>query len=324
MFRRRNSIFNCPLAIPAAWFVVAFTTPFVFAHPEPALEIDRLTQQLQKEPKRIDLLLLRAHCNAEVGRAADAVSDLDAAQRIDPQSRLVRLQRGLVLAQLNRTEEAEGELSRYIKDGGEDPRAWIERARMRARLNRLKEAVSDYDKALATSDDLDAYIERGAIQEKLGRLEDAAAGYQQGLARMPRSVVLQIPFVRVETARKRYPAAIRLIDEAMATAPVKTDWYLRRADVHAAAGNKSAAQADREAALREAERMVAAKQTALNLLFRARAFAALDRWTDARKDLLIVRKMSPQLEEGRLLLATVEHRLNDKPETGTAAGKGSP
>lgn len=302
---------------------MAFTTPFALAHPEPAVEIDRLTQQLQKEPKRIDLLLTRAHCNAEAGRAADAVKDLDAAQAIDPQSRLVRLQRGLVLAQLSRTEEAEGELSKYIKDGGEDPRAWIERARIRARLNRPKEAVSDYDKALTTSDDLDAFLERGAIQEKLGRLEDAAAGYQQGLARMPRSVVLQIPLVRVETARKRYPAALRLIDDAMAAAPVKTDWYLRRADVHAAAGSKSAAQADRESALREADRMIAIKQTALNLLFRARAFVALERWTDARKDLLIVREMSPQLEEARLLLATVDRRVRDKSDAKTVAREGS-
>ncbi len=317
MIRRRVSIFNRLRVVVAAWIAVAFTTPIVFAHPEPAVEIDRLTQQLQKEPERIDLLLLRAHCNAEAGRAVDAVSDLDAAQRLDPQSRLVRLQRGLVLAQLNRTEEAEGELSRYIKDGGEDSRAWIERARIRARLNRLKEAVSDYDKALTTSDDLDAFLERGAIQEKLGRLEDAAAGYQQGLARMPRSVVLQIPLVRVETARKRYPAAIRLIDEAMANAPVKTDWYLRRADVHTAAGNKSAAQADREAALREAERMVAAKQTALNLFARARVLSAMGRNEEARKDLRVVREMAPQLEEARQLLAILEtHAAKAKPDAG--------
>ncbi|MBI5763584.1 MAG: tetratricopeptide repeat protein [Planctomycetes bacterium] len=323
MFRCRVTSCNYALVATTAWVVVISTTPAASAHPEPAVEIDRLTQQLAKEPKRIDLLLQRAHCNAEAGRAADAVSDLDAARQIDPRSRLVRLQRGLVLSQLNRATEAEAELTRYIADGGEDERAWIERARIRAHAGRMNEAVDDFSKALTTSNDLDAFLERGKLHEQAGRLDEAATGYRQGLDRMPRSLVLQLPLIRVETARGRYAAAIQLIDDALATAPVKTDWYLRRAEVHTAAGNEAAAGADLKSAMQEAERMVLAKRTALNLMARARVLAAMKKDEDARRDLQAVRDMAPQLDEARELLATIEKRVAGNKPVAVGAPKES-
>jgi tetratricopeptide (TPR) repeat protein len=162
--------------------------------------------------------------------------------------------------------------------------------------------VADYAAALAAQPEIDWYVERGLLQESLGLLPDAAQGYRDGLARVGDAVVLELALIRVESARGRYDAARQIVDRQLAQAPVKTDWYLRRADLQEAGGNALQARQDRERALEEANQALERNATGIHLLSRARAQAALGRTDDARRDLQVVLQKSPRFTEARELL----------------------
>jgi tetratricopeptide (TPR) repeat protein len=223
----------------------------------------------------------------------------------------VAAERGMTLSALGRDREAEVELSRFVAAGGTAP-TFAERAKVRERLGRYNDAVSDYGSAIAFRPDIELYIDRGSLQESRGDLAGAAAGYEDGRKKLGDAVTLDLALIRVEIARKRFPAALALIDAQLDRAPVKTDWYLRRADVLAAAGRKDEALADRQAALREAEAAVDRNGSGLSLYSRAKAQAALGRVEDAKQDLELVLEKSPRFAEAREMLAKLATADNDK------------
>jgi tetratricopeptide (TPR) repeat protein len=82
--------------------------------------------------------------------------------------------------------------------------------------------------------------------------------------------------------------------------------------VLAAAGRTTEAQADREAALREADAAIERTGSGMNLYSRAKAQAALGRIEDAKHDLLLVLEKSPRFVEAREMLADLATADNDK------------
>ncbi len=103
-----------------------------------------------------------------------------------------------------------------------------------------------------------------------------------------------------------------MIAGQLARASVKTDWYLRRADVLDAAGRTTEAQADRETALREADIAVERTGSGLQLYSRAKVQVALGRIEEAKQDLELVLEKSPRFAEAREMLAKLTTADNDK------------
>ena len=113
---------------------------------------------------------------------------------------------------------------------------WRERSSIAsARSGRSAEAIADYTAALELEPRVELYLERGELLEAQGRLEEAAQGYRAGLEATHGALLMRLALIRVETARGRHAEALALVDEQLARAGVKTDWYLRRAEVLAAA-----------------------------------------------------------------------------------------
>jgi len=282
--------------------VVAAFAIRVDAHPGLHHEIEAVSRKLALAPDRVDLLLERGRLHRLDDDPVAALDDLRLAQALDPSGMGIALELGLTLSTLGLDVAAEEELSRHIEGGEGFPDAYAGRARLRARGGRFDAAIRDYSAALLRSDDLDLYLARGSLQEELGRLDDAAEGYRRGLARMNGAVSLRLPLIRVEVGRQRYDAALALIDQVLPDAAVKTQWYLRRADVLDAAGRADESRVQREEALAEADRILRRRTTAINLVGRARAYVALGRLDEARQDLLDALDKAPHFDAARTLL----------------------
>jgi len=291
--------------------VVALAATAAVAHPGLHHDIAGASAAIDKEPMKADLYVERAFLERLDEEYDAALADLDHARALDPANLRVAAERGMTLSAVGRDTDAEAELSRFIRQGGTAP-TFAERAKVRQRLGKNREAVSDYASAIALRPDIEFYIERGTLQESLGDLAAAAAGYRDGRAKLGEAVTLDLALIRVETSRKRFASALELIDEQLGRASVKTEWYLRRADVHAAAGSVKQAQADREAALREADAAVLRTGSGLQLYSRAKVQAALGRIEGAKQDLELVLEKSPRFAEAREMLAKLATADNDK------------
>ncbi len=281
------------------------------AHPGLHHDIAQASEAIDKEPARAELYVERAYLERLAEEYDAALIDLNSAQRFDPGNLRVAAERGMTLSAMGQYAEAEAELTRFVGHGGTAP-TFAERAKVRARLGKNKEAVSDYASAIALRPDIELYIERGTLQESLGDLAGAAAGYREGRTKLGEAVTLDLALIRVETSRKRFASALELIAGQLARASVKTDWYLRRADVLDAAGRTTEAQADRQAALREADIAVERTGSGLQLYSRAKVQVALGRIEEAKQDLELVLEKSPRFAEAREMLAKLTTADNDK------------
>jgi len=275
------------------------------AHPGLHHDIARVTEAIERAPNQADLYVERAYFERLDGRLEEALMDLDTAQRLDPSNPRVAAERGMALSARRDDVEAERELSRFAEAGGTAP-IFMERAAVRVRLGRKSEALADYAAAIRLRPDVEAFMARGELQESMGDLDAAAAGYRDGLAATGGAVSIRLALVRVESVRNHPDAALALLDEELARARVKTDWYLRRAEVEEKAGRTSAARADREKALAEANRVIGTTPTGIHYLSRARALFALGHTDEARRDLDVALTKSPRFIEARQLLELLD------------------
>ena len=147
---------------------------------------------------------------------------------------------------------------------------------------------------------------RGHLQEELGRLAAAEAGYLEGLAHLQHVRALGRELIRIKIALGRYPEALTLIDKELASASVKTEWYLRRARVLAAMGQAEAGVSALTQALAEANRAFAQRPTALHRLARAKIYQALEQLEVAKQDLLLAVQTAPRFKEADEFLKTLE------------------
>jgi tetratricopeptide (TPR) repeat protein len=285
---------------------VATLTNTVRAHPGPHHDIERLTKFLAKEPDRVDLLIDRARAYRFDGQPAQALADLDRVERLGGDASMIALERGLALVDLRRDSEAEIALNKHLRGPHPKAQAYAVRAALRERDGRRDEAIRDYGAALALAADVEWYLQRGRLQVSLDRSNDAAAGYREGLARCGGAVAIRLELLELEISRRHFDAATRLIDEALAQADIKTDWYLRRAEVQVAADNAAAAARDRERALAEADRAVARRPTALRLVARAKVYVAMKDYPKATADLKVALRKAPTLVEAADLLKTID------------------
>lgn len=279
-----------------------------FGHPGIHHDIERVTAALASQPDNVALLIERGYYERLAGQFAASLADLDRAEKLAPTNTDIAAQRGQTLAAMDRSSDAERELTRFIDSGRSSAAVLADRARIRAKSARPEEAIADYSAALALGPDVEIYLERAAVEESQGRLSRAAAGLREGIDQLGGAIVLRERLVDVEVQRKQYDAALRVIDDQIAVSPVKTTWYLKRGDVLAAAGREAEAKADRQRALSEANRVLETRPTAVHLLSRARANLALGHISQALADARLAEKKAPKLAEARELVAQIESK----------------
>jgi tetratricopeptide (TPR) repeat protein len=276
------------------------------AHPGLHHDIERVTTAMKTADDKAALLVERGYYLRLEGDLTASLRDLDEAIRLDPEANACYAQRGLTLTELERFKQAEADFDRFIGAGGLSSPVLLARARIRASDGKVTAALADYDKAIEIDLDVDAVLERARFLELQGKLDRAAQGLRDAIPQLGGAVILSDALIRVEMARKRFAEAILLIDQQLATAPVRTGLLLRRADVHEQAGRTKQAKEDREQALIEADKVLARRATGIHLLSRARAYIALGRPEEAKRDLERVVQKSPKFLEAKNLLAEIK------------------
>ena len=280
------------------------------SHPGVAPEIDEITHELEKNPTSVELLIRRGQLYRSNNDLLNSLHDFERAAQVEPGNSEVLFQRGLTLAALGRDVEAELALDQFLLFSGEGAEkraiAMAERAHIRARTGRTDLALTDYTSAIQILPVVELYQVRGHLQESQGKLTEAAAGYREGLSRLPHAILLKKSLIRVEIARQQFTQALLLIDEELARASVKTEWYLRRGEVLAAMGQPDAARVAREQALAAVNQTMTKRVTAIHRLSRAKVLLVLDRLDEAKSDLQMALQMAPNLSEARELLQKLE------------------
>ena len=289
-----------------AVFSVSLWAIPVAAHEGVSAEIAALDVKIQQNPKDAALLVQRAALLRREGQFVRALADLAQASDVEPNRRDIVLEKGLTLAAKGDAKEAEIALSAYLASGPPLAGALEARGKMREGAKRFVEARADYAAAIVLRSDPELFLARGRMDEALGHWDDAARGYEEGLKALSGAVVLRMALVRVEAKRGKFDRAIALVDEMLATLPLKADWLLLRADLHMQAGRVDAARKDRVVALQELDERMARRPTDLARITRAKALLALGRKKEAAADLEIVLARTPQLEEARTLLTKIQ------------------
>ena len=284
------------------------------AHPGLHHDVEGITRILAKNPNRADLLIKRGHLYRLDRKLIESLNDLDRARELDRENREITLERGPTLSALGRDKEAEAELNRFLQTGKATALAYAERGHIRARTGRREIAIADFTLAVRIKPEIDLYLIRGRLQESLDRLDEAASGYRDGLSRLGDATLLKAALIRVETARKRYEVALKLIDSALARASVKTKWHLRRADVLAASRQPAKARFELERALAEANRILAKRPTGMHLFSRAGVYVAMGRLDAAKRDLRLAVRKAPRFAEANELLRKLERGQVSKNE----------
>ena len=316
------------LALMLGVCIFPLVTP-TFAHQGLDPEIQEITEELAKNPNDVNLLIQRAWNYRKNGEFSNSLADVERANQLDPGNQEVLLERGLTLSGMRRDAQAEAALNRFLEEGaakvpgniaarildssssGISKRtsdknvlqvALVERAHVHARRNKVGRALKDFTSAINIRPSTQLYLSRGQLQESLGKLKQAAAGYREGLVQMRNALPLTKALIRVEIQRQRYSKVLVLIDRELAGASVKTEWYLRRAEILDVMGRKKASQKAIQKALTEANRALRKRTTAFNRLKRAQVYLALNQQSEARRDLEVAVQMAPNLRKARELL----------------------
>ncbi len=286
--------------------VIGLTWGITLADPGPHHDVERLTALLNERPDDLGLLIERAHyCRLDKQYAA-ALKDLDRAEALAADRPDIHFHRGLVFVDESRHEPAEREFTAAINGGLTTGRAYAARARVRVCLEKTEEALADYEKAIALEADLELFVERGAIQVRSGRLEEAEKGYLEAVAKLGDSYVIRSAQIDLAERRGCFARALEIVDEQLSRSRVKTDWLLKRAEIHERMANPKAAKADLEAALTESNAAIARKPVGIHLVTRARVLLAMGRREASRQDVLLALSKSPAFIPAKELLAQLD------------------
>jgi tetratricopeptide (TPR) repeat protein len=284
--------------------------PFVLAQSGRDPEIQELTDQLAQDPDNVELLILRGQVYRSNGKLLESLQDMDRAWLLKRDNREVALERALTLSVLHRYQEAEAALDDFLQNDSDPKRvmALAERAHIRANTGRIALAIADFTAAIHLQPTIELYLIRGQLQESLGKLNEAEAGYHEGLARLGDAILLKKSLIRVHIGQQHYDEALALIDEEVARAPVKTRWYLERAELLARMGKPEATRLAYERALSEVNRVLGKRSTAMQLVARAKIYHAMGRTEEAKRDLRAAKQKAPRYSEADDLLKKLENQ----------------
>ena len=300
------------LVLAISFFFLAMS-PMVFvgmvaAHSDVDPEIAEVTAELADQPDNVALLLRRGQLYRFNGKFTESLNDLEHAWLLDRDNRQVALARCRTLVALGRDSAAKVALDQYLQgeSGASRVVALVERAHLYARTARPGLALADFSEALSLYPTVELYLARGHLQEGLGQLDAAAVGYREGLSQLRQGSILRRELIRVETAQGHFSEALTLIDRELASASVKTAWYLRRAEVLNAMGQTEAMATARTQALTEATRAFVKRPTALHRVARAKVYQALGQLEAAKQDLRLAVAEAPRYTEAQDLLKELE------------------
>lgn len=178
---------------------------------------------LQRDPNSLDALGLQAALLQTTGRSAEALAPLSKVVARQPGNAEAWYNRGVVLIDLNRWQEAIESFDRALSLQ-QTPMAWTNRGSALQRLDRLEEALESTERALTLAPGFAvALYNRGVVLRRLKRNDDAIAAFDATLAAAPQHAEAWIERAgalfeaeRLEEALASYERGLTLRPESVA------------------------------------------------------------------------------------------------------------
>lgn len=218
----------------------------LLAHGPVHEQIRILDAQLATSPADAPLLVRRAELYRLDGGLSNAVADLKAAARLQPELEALWWVRSRVRLDLGEMEGAVDDLTRLIGRQPGNAGAFAERGRAHEARQRFAEAAADYSEAirLMSSPDPDLYLARARAERRRGpgHLATALRGLDEGITRLGPLVTLQLEAVDLEVALGRTDEAVRRLRLLAGRSARKEVWLVREAEILQAAGHAEEAE----------------------------------------------------------------------------------
>jgi tetratricopeptide (TPR) repeat protein len=172
---------------------------------------------------------------------------------MNPRVARVWVNKGNVLAQLNKNDSAFVCFERALALKPDYPEALSNRGGIRSRRGEFAAAIEDFSKAIALNPDLrDPYTNRALVYFKLGEFEKAVADRRRVIAIDPKNPgnYIQLGSIGLALQQLNRPQeAVAAYDEAIRTAPEDdrtrvAGYYLRRSQARLAMGDRAGALRD--------------------------------------------------------------------------------
>lgn len=258
----------------------------VMAHEGPEHEIEELTELIAKG-ETANLFLQRAIEYRVLGKNIEAAADLEQADRLDPASLLIQHELGRVYFLLGKTNEAIDLLSHALKIKTEQPTELaalrVLRAEFLGARSENKKALEDCEAAIhAQLSNVEWYLLRSALQSRLKQPTERIAGLEQGIKETGAGI-LETELVEAMLDDHQFQATLPHIERELHSSRIKSSWLIRRARARLGLGEKQAAKADLENALKEIATRITSPSTDANLLTeKAQAHELLGEKMEAR------------------------------------------
>jgi predicted O-linked N-acetylglucosamine transferase (SPINDLY family) len=218
-----------------------------------------------------------------------------------PADATAHYQRANRLRDENRLEEALSSYDQAIALKLDYAYAYCNRGVVLERLDRWNEARESYDRALAFApDDALAHYNRGTVLRKLGLLDEALASYTRAIELKPDYLECHCNFGILLTELKRWDAAMAYLDQAIALKPDFATAYLHRGKLFAELHQDERAIADFDRSISLDPQSGDAQES------RAYALIRLRRYEDAIASGERARELNPQ---GAFLLGLKLHAM---------------
>jgi tetratricopeptide (TPR) repeat protein len=252
--------------------------PAALAHADLLAAIDRVTKQIDADPKNAALHLWRGDLYRAHSDWKLAERDYDRVTQLDPRLDEVILARGKLRFESGQNAAAKIDLDKYLAVHTNHVEALITRAQVLTKLGERRAAVYDFSLALAqgTQPMPDYYLQRARLQVEEGDTDSALHGLDEGLSRLGPLVMLQLYAIDLECARQHFDDALRRLESVSARSERKERWLVQRGEILVQARRQAEAQAAFAAALKAIESLPSRQQgTPLLLELKKRASSAL-------------------------------------------------
>jgi predicted O-linked N-acetylglucosamine transferase (SPINDLY family) len=205
---------------------------------------------LKKRPNHFNALQMLAVSEHQSGNFQSAERLLRRALLVNPQSDAARCDLGVVLAALQRPDEALACYDGLIASKPDFVNAHLNRGNLLLRLRRFAEAVTSYDKLIAINPQhIDALFSKGEALHELARFTDAISCYDRILAVKPADARALVNRGAAFKDLRRANEAIADFDLALAIDPNNTVACVNRGETLLALGRLDEALASFDRAL---------------------------------------------------------------------------
>lgn len=214
------------------------------AHGDVHVQIESITPKIEAAPTA-ELYVKRADLHRLDENFMAALTDLDRAEKLNPELAPIFMTRGRTQFEAGRFEHAIPALSRLLQIKPDHPEGLIFRARSFRALDDHASALKDYDRLVAVmpSPSPDCFLERAASLVALKRPQDAVHSLDEGIGRLGNLTVLQRAAMQIEVDLKHYDAALARTERILAAVQRKEVWLELRGDIFAVAGRQTEARA---------------------------------------------------------------------------------